>query len=90
MPKSAHSCRHCARWLEGEWPDTNASGRAELQRQMDYGLCDACAVGYFRATLRRAMGDAGRIGTAEDYIWRAGYRDAIRNLAHELGVDLND
>jgi hypothetical protein len=40
--KSAHSCRVCRRWLEGEWPDADAAGRVELQRQMDAGHCDAC------------------------------------------------
>lgn len=48
--KGAHSCRVCGRWLEGEWSaaDLLASDadrdalRAEIQRQMDAGHCDAC------------------------------------------------
>ena len=41
--KSAHSCRLCSRWLEGEWNvETDPDERAALQRQMDQGRCDIC------------------------------------------------
>lgn len=40
--KSAHSCRICGRWLEGEWNVEAPPGRVELQRQMDAGHCDLC------------------------------------------------
>lgn len=40
--KSAHSCRICGRWLEGEWNVEAPPGRVELQRQMDTGHCDLC------------------------------------------------
>ncbi len=40
--KSAHSCRVCGRWLEGEWSAADAAQRVEIQRQMDAGHCDAC------------------------------------------------
>lgn len=40
--KSAHSCRLCGRWLEGEWASADAEQCIELQRQMDQGHCDVC------------------------------------------------
>jgi hypothetical protein len=45
--KSAHSCRNCHRWLEGEWsqaPDGPVGDEQRLQasRQMAQGACDAC------------------------------------------------
>jgi hypothetical protein len=41
--RSSNSCRRCGRWLEGDWNrSTNDAERAELQRQMDAGRCDAC------------------------------------------------
>lgn len=40
--KSAHSCRVCRRWLEGEWSSAAPPERVELQRQMDAGHCDRC------------------------------------------------
>lgn len=40
--KSAHSCRVCRRWLEGEWPRATAEQKVEIQRQMDVGRCDDC------------------------------------------------
>jgi hypothetical protein len=40
--KSAHSCRVCRRWLEGEWNWATTEERAALQRQMDQGHCDDC------------------------------------------------
>lgn len=40
--KSAHSCRRCRRWLEGEWARASAEERVELQRQMSNGICDVC------------------------------------------------
>lgn len=44
--KSAHSCRRCGRWLEGEWNAARAPElhlvRADLQRQMEQGRCDVC------------------------------------------------
>jgi hypothetical protein len=40
--KSAHTCRVCGRWLEGEWSGADAAGRVEIQRQMDAGHCDTC------------------------------------------------
>jgi hypothetical protein len=38
--KSAHSCRLCGRWLEGEWSSANAVQRARLQIMMSLGRCD--------------------------------------------------
>jgi hypothetical protein len=41
--KGSTSCRRCGRWLEGAWNhSTDDDERAELQRQMDAGRCDAC------------------------------------------------
>lgn len=41
--KSAHSCRRCGRWLEGEWNRTDDDDeRASIQRQMSDGRCDDC------------------------------------------------
>jgi hypothetical protein len=40
--KSAHSCRICRRWLEGEWARADETGRHSIQRQMDNGMCDGC------------------------------------------------
>jgi len=38
--KSAHSCRLCGRWLEGEWSKANAVQRARLETMMSLGRCD--------------------------------------------------
>lgn len=40
--KSAHSCRLCRRWLEGEWSRATPEERVEIQRQMTAGHCDDC------------------------------------------------
>lgn len=40
--KSAHSCRLCGRWLEGEWSGASLEEKSEIQRQMDVGRCDDC------------------------------------------------
>jgi len=51
-------------------------------------LATADAPAYVGA-LRRMRRDASKYGAHADSIWRAGYRDAIRDLANELGVDLD-
>lgn len=39
--KSAHSCRVCSRWLEGEWGRAGSDAeRDALQALMDRGYCD--------------------------------------------------
>lgn len=40
--KSAHSCRVCSWYLEGEWSRASAEGRKALERQMAQGHCDEC------------------------------------------------
>lgn len=40
--KSAHSCRICGRWLEGDWASASPAERPEIKRQMDAGHCDTC------------------------------------------------
>jgi hypothetical protein len=41
--KSAHSCRLCGRWLEGEWARAVTDDEREsIERQMNNGMCDDC------------------------------------------------
>lgn len=48
--KGSTSCRMCGRWLEGDWNHAKRKAvREDLQRQMDAGRCDPCAI---RATVR--------------------------------------
>lgn len=43
--KSAHSCRVCGRWLEGDWNmSKDPEERDELERQMQNGHCDNCDI----------------------------------------------
>jgi hypothetical protein len=57
--KSAHSCRRCGRWLEGEWNSADDDqARADIQRQMSWGRCDDCT--------RREAGEAAEDAAVED------------------------
>lgn len=46
--KSAHSCRRCGHWSEGDWSRAYRAGDqpavAKAQREMDRGCCDPCFV----------------------------------------------
>lgn len=61
--KSAHSCRRCSRWLEGEWNRAASDDeRADIQRQMSAGRCDDCTRRE-AAELADAAADAVGAGT---------------------------
>lgn len=67
--KSAHSCRRCRRWLEGEWAQEHTGERRPevldaIQRQMDAGRCDDCTRRE-TAGLVQAAKDASGVGTVE-------------------------
>lgn len=54
--KSAHSCRRCGFWLEGEWSAADDAGRDQISRQMAVGRCDNCT----RAVAADLVADAAK------------------------------
>lgn len=66
--KNSGNCRVCGVWLEGRWAEApTVAERAELTRQIDNGMCDACqrlrlaaAIEYERASYEiHSLNDLG-------------------------------
>jgi hypothetical protein len=81
--KSAHSCRMCAKWLEGEWSDADPLDRLELQRQMSAGVCDAC-----ERSLRRPVGAPAALDALADELETlpGAWVRLCRSLAEEIAT----